>query len=211
MAETEDSVLKVGRASDNDVVVSHASVSAHHAELRQDGSQYRLVDLSSSNGTFVNGVRVPSQVLNEGDVVHLGPVGLEFRNGCFEIGIREEPDPNQSMPSDRPPTSRKAPLTVWVLVLVAAAVAIVISLSGGGEGEKPFSASPATTTVPTLTQTPATEEVNWKQLAHSVVLIEVVDCGGDAWAGSGTVDLDGGHVLTNHHVVTDEAGGVCDP
>ena len=44
-------------------------------------------------------------------------------------------------------------------------------------------------------------EVNWEQIARSVVQIAVPDCGGDAWMGSGTIVLDGGHVLTNHHVV----------
>ena len=102
----EPVVLRIGRAQDCDLVVAHSSVSAHHAELRAAGSGYRLVDLSSTNGTFVNGVRVTSQVLNDGDVVHLGPVGLEFRNGRLEIGIHEESDPSESAPSGKPPTSQ---------------------------------------------------------------------------------------------------------
>ena len=44
-------------------------------------------------------------------------------------------------------------------------------------------------------------EVDWEQVARSVVLVVVPDCGGDAWMGSGTIVLDGGHVLTNQHVV----------
>ena len=61
-----------------------------------------------------------------------------------------------------------------------------------------------------MTQTSPVEEVDWDQLAHSVVLIEVVDCGGAAWEGSGTIVLNGGHVLTNHHVVIDDFGGFCE-
>src|SRR5215469_7971986 len=42
--------LRIGRAPDNDIVVSHPSVSGHHAELHQAAGDYRLVDLGSSNG-----------------------------------------------------------------------------------------------------------------------------------------------------------------
>jgi S1-C subfamily serine protease len=52
-------------------------------------------------------------------------------------------------------------------------------------------------------------EVNWEQLAHSVVYIEA-NCDGYLFSGSGTIVLDGEHVLTNHHVVTGESGGFCD-
>ena len=58
MVASTDHGLTIGRASDNDLVVAHPSVSAHHAELHFDGEQFLLRDLSSSNGTFVNGERI---------------------------------------------------------------------------------------------------------------------------------------------------------
>jgi ABC-type multidrug transport system ATPase subunit len=66
-------VLRIGRAPDNDVVISDLSVSRHHAELRKIAETYQIVDLNSHNGTFVNGQRVSSAPLTEGDIVGIGP------------------------------------------------------------------------------------------------------------------------------------------
>jgi len=66
-------VLRIGRAPDNDVVISDLGVSRHHAELRNVGSTYQIVDLDSHNGTFVNGQRVAAAPLTEGDIVGIGP------------------------------------------------------------------------------------------------------------------------------------------
>ena len=62
----------MGRAPDNDVVVSDPGVSRHHAELCNVAGTYRIVDLDSTNGTFVNGQRVTAAPLSEGDVVSIG-------------------------------------------------------------------------------------------------------------------------------------------
>ena len=66
-------VLRIGRAPDNDIVISDLSVSRHHAELRRTASAYQIVDLNSHNGTFVNGQQVGSAPLAEGDIVGIGP------------------------------------------------------------------------------------------------------------------------------------------
>src|SRR5215831_922034 len=66
-------VLRIGRAPDNDIVVSDLSVSRHHAELRRTATGYQIVDLDSHNGTFVNGQQVGSAPLTEGDIVGIGP------------------------------------------------------------------------------------------------------------------------------------------
>jgi ABC transport system ATP-binding/permease protein len=66
-------VLRIGRAPDNDVVISDLSVSRHHAEMRRIGDTYQIADLNSHNGTFVNGQRVASAPLTEGDTVGIGP------------------------------------------------------------------------------------------------------------------------------------------
>ena len=64
--------LRLGRAPDNDIVVADLGVSRHHAELRTSSGAYRIVDLDSYNGTFVNGQRVTSAPLAEGDIVGIG-------------------------------------------------------------------------------------------------------------------------------------------
>ncbi|WP_063713051.1 FHA domain-containing protein [Nocardia jiangxiensis] len=77
--------LRVGRAADNDIVVPDLMVSRHHAEVRVIGEgKYRVVDLDSHNGTYVNGARVDVADLSEGDSIGMGHttyrlVGEELR------------------------------------------------------------------------------------------------------------------------------------
>jgi ABC-type multidrug transport system ATPase subunit len=65
--------LRIGRAPDNDVVLSDLIVSRYHAELRKraDG-RHEIVDLGGHNGTFVNGKRITSAPLTESDIVGIG-------------------------------------------------------------------------------------------------------------------------------------------
>jgi ABC-type multidrug transport system ATPase subunit/pSer/pThr/pTyr-binding forkhead associated (FHA) protein len=66
-------VLRIGRAADNEVVVSDLSVSRYHAELRRSPRGYEIVDLNSHNGTYVNGQRVTAAPVTEADIVGIGP------------------------------------------------------------------------------------------------------------------------------------------
>jgi pSer/pThr/pTyr-binding forkhead associated (FHA) protein len=67
-------LIKIGRSADNDVKLSHASVSRHHAEIFVDTEGNVFVrDLNSSNGTFVNDVKIEGgKELKPGDVVRVG-------------------------------------------------------------------------------------------------------------------------------------------
>ncbi|WP_405011054.1 FHA domain-containing protein [Kitasatospora sp. NBC_01539] len=65
--------IRIGRALDNDVVVSDLQVSRHHAELRQlaDG-RWEIVDLGSHNGIFLNGQPVQRQLMGPQDRLTVG-------------------------------------------------------------------------------------------------------------------------------------------
>jgi pSer/pThr/pTyr-binding forkhead associated (FHA) protein len=69
----------IGRGPDADIHLAEASVSLRHAEveLRPDGAQ--LVNLISTNGTWVNDVEIHTTHLNDGDIVRIGRVSLEYR------------------------------------------------------------------------------------------------------------------------------------
>jgi len=75
--------LNVGRGTDNDLYFNHSSVSKVHAAVRMDLSGDLLVaDTGSTNGTHINGVRIPygeARPIEEGDVVAFGEVEVRFR------------------------------------------------------------------------------------------------------------------------------------
>ena len=66
------SSLVLGRGDDADVRIPHQSVSRAHARIMRAGDGYVVHDLGSSNGTYVNGVRVESKELAAGDRIQLG-------------------------------------------------------------------------------------------------------------------------------------------
>ncbi|MDD4867373.1 MAG: ATP-binding cassette domain-containing protein [Mycobacterium sp.] len=70
--------ITIGRATDNDVVIQDVLASRHHAFMIHTPLGTEIRDAHSVNGTFVNGVRVGSAVLTEGDVVTIGNVDLVF-------------------------------------------------------------------------------------------------------------------------------------
>lgn len=69
---------RVGRGAENDVVVDERDVSLEHARIVRTGGEWRVVDLRSTNGTFVNGKRVNQSVLQYGDQVAFGPASFIF-------------------------------------------------------------------------------------------------------------------------------------
>jgi membrane-bound lytic murein transglycosylase D len=70
--------IRFGRKADNDIVFPESVVSSYHAEIRCRGNSYILVDLDSTNGTFLNGKQVQKDTLQEGDQVELGRKGPIF-------------------------------------------------------------------------------------------------------------------------------------
>jgi pSer/pThr/pTyr-binding forkhead associated (FHA) protein len=71
-------VTRLGRSLSADVEIDDATVSRRHALIvRQDG-QTLLLDDSSRNGTWHNGIRVQRAVLSDGDEIDLGGVSLRY-------------------------------------------------------------------------------------------------------------------------------------
>lgn len=74
-------VTVIGRAGDVDVPLDDAGVSRRHAEIHLADGRARVVDLGSTNGTFVDGERVGAGELRDGSTITVGRSRLVFRLG----------------------------------------------------------------------------------------------------------------------------------
>jgi len=72
----------VGRLEDNAFQISEPSVSSHHCELNQRGTDLLVKDLNSTNGTFINGEKVAEAVLKPGQILRLGQVEMRLESGA---------------------------------------------------------------------------------------------------------------------------------
>ncbi|MDG3012854.1 FHA domain-containing protein [Rhodococcus sp. D2-41] len=70
-----------GRHPESDIFLDDVTVSRRHAEFRQDGEDFQVVDVGSLNGTYVNREPVDSAVLANGDEVQIGKFRLVFLTG----------------------------------------------------------------------------------------------------------------------------------
>ena len=68
----DEPLVRIGRDSIADIQLHDTEISRQHAEIQLIGGEYLLVDVGSSNGTFVNGRRVDRHMLVSGDQVQLG-------------------------------------------------------------------------------------------------------------------------------------------
>jgi hypothetical protein len=68
----------LGRSRSCDIRIPDVNVSRRHAELRQEGATYWVVDLDSTNGTMVNGEPVDRERVHDGDTITLGSTEIEF-------------------------------------------------------------------------------------------------------------------------------------
>ncbi len=82
----------IGRAVDNDIVITSKRVSREHARVRRVGWRTVLEDANSTNGTFLNDERILSPVdLRDGDRIAIGGVTFVFHDP--DITVRESPWP----------------------------------------------------------------------------------------------------------------------
>lgn len=73
------SVITIGRSHDNDVVIESKLASRHHAIIQKIKEDYFLKDLGSTNGTLLNGERIPQDKylrLNREDTISIGKTSL---------------------------------------------------------------------------------------------------------------------------------------
>ena len=91
--------FSIGRHKDNVLVIRDSEISRQHALIRwqsgegpNDNGAYYVVDLGSSNGTWINQRRVKWQVLRDGDLFDIGPLRFEFVDKPVEIEDEQSMD-----------------------------------------------------------------------------------------------------------------------
>ena len=139
--------MVIGRTEENDIVVSHRSISRNHAKVVRENSHYAIVDLQSSNGVRVNGEEYGKVELRRGDIIDLGHVRLRFA----------DPDDDYVFsPEDIEDVTTGGSKSIWyallaVLVLVGGIGLFTVVGSGGDESKSvqptPTPPDPAPTTV----------------------------------------------------------------
>jgi pSer/pThr/pTyr-binding forkhead associated (FHA) protein len=74
-------VTSAGRHPANNIIVDDITVSSRHAEFLYERGEFRVFDVGSLNGTYVNGEPIHSTVLTNGDEIRLGKFRLMFLVG----------------------------------------------------------------------------------------------------------------------------------
>lgn len=115
-------VITIGRSSENDIVIDDFKVSRVHLQLVFNNGICSIVDLNSSNGTFVNGQKINSEVrLQPNDVVRIGNTTLPWQE---YVNTHTTPTPPNT------PTSPEPNKKTWLYVIIG--VIALLLVCGGG-------------------------------------------------------------------------------
>lgn len=93
----KESVIRIGRSTDNQVILYSAVVSRRHVELRRVGSDWEVVNLGT-NGTYVNGKRITQMTITDGAIIRLARSGPNIQIRMGEAAFQEL---SETVPSAR--------------------------------------------------------------------------------------------------------------
>ena len=82
----DQDVTTVGRHPNADIFLDDVTVSRRHAEFRRSGTSFMVNDLASLNGTYFDGVRIESALLDEGAEVQIGKFKFTFFASRADLG-----------------------------------------------------------------------------------------------------------------------------
>ena len=128
-------VKTVGRGQDNSIVINDDKVSRTHLQMVQDDNgNISVVDVGSTNGTFVNGKRIVGETrLKSGDTVRIGDTSLPWQSyfgpaiSESKVQTRKAPKPVVGETPRQAPHRKRPP--IWFFIVGGA---IVLLLIGGG-------------------------------------------------------------------------------
>lgn len=128
-------VVRLGKAAENEIVITDDSVSDRHARLEYDEGAWRLTDVGSTNGTWVEGIRLAADVptpLHAGVSIRVGGVALQFRTveQANPAAAREEFVEPTAPAKIRDRSGPRFPLWAVLLVFVVLAIVAFFVFSG---------------------------------------------------------------------------------
>lgn len=82
--------LLIGRGKNCTIMVDSQQASRIHSRIEKAGEEYTVIDLGSTNGTFVNGRRIEKRVLKSKDIIQVGPIRFLFLDGkIYQLNERD--------------------------------------------------------------------------------------------------------------------------
>ena len=88
-------VVRIGRGEESDLIPEQtnlSTISKQHLEIYKSGDSYRIRDLDSTNGTYLNGRRIQEEALEHGAVFMLGPDGPQFQFRYLDRPVESDPE-----------------------------------------------------------------------------------------------------------------------
>ena len=194
ISESEEEGLSIGRAPENDVILTDPGVSRHHAYIRVRGQEAWLYDRDSANGTWLNGERVTEpRRLRPGDSIRVGNVTLEMAYLPPEEETSTPPPPPASTP------------TSWSSYLPYALLGAVLGLLG--VAAVAFALVPAMRAPAQPTATPSPYARYADAIPSTVFVLTPVGDTPNGQAGTGVILTEKGRILTAYSVVINPATG----
>jgi pilus assembly protein CpaF len=107
--------VTIGRVQGNDIILPKGNVSKRHSRIVLKDGKFIIVDLKSTNGTYVNGRKITSPLVVKGsDKIYIGDFILSIEElgasqAASDEGLAPPPPPRKAAPSIPPPPPRRAP------------------------------------------------------------------------------------------------------
>ncbi|MBP5407193.1 FHA domain-containing protein [bacterium] len=119
---TKDEIL-AGRSLDNDFVISDISVSRKHLKIVKENNHFVVNDLGSGNGIKVNGSKVTSAELSDGDIISVGARQIKFEILNPELKQTQQKPKKQTVPVDDDDSEEFTPkkgssAIVWIIIAI---------------------------------------------------------------------------------------------
>ena len=111
--EIDRDKIIVGRSHDNVVSIDALSVSSEHCAILREGRKYTLRDLNSTNGTYLNDVKITEYRLSPKDVIKVGDIEIKFDgNDVVPPSSRSGPPTDTAVTIKKPSVSSAQPIGV---------------------------------------------------------------------------------------------------